>query len=225
MATMKTIRARHAVRAYKDDAIKPDALKRLRTVVDEAARESGLNIQLVENNPEAFNILARFGVVRGARQYVALVVREDTPDEAIGYWGQKIVLEAQDLGLNTCWCALCSRKKSRAKVGEGEKIRLVIAVGYGKTQGEARKTKGFDELAAVEGGLPAPAWFKTAVEAAQLAPTAMNHQNFKLTLRPDGRTVRAEAPEGGFNLVDLGIVKRHVEVAAAECNADFEWEK
>lgn len=107
-------------------------------------------------------------------------------DEAIGYWGQKIVLAAQDMGLNTCWCALCSRKKSHAVVAPGKKIRLVIAVGHGKTQGFTRKTKSVEALSSVECA-KAPAWFAAAMEAAQLAPTAMNNQNFKITLLSDGK--------------------------------------
>lgn len=79
--------------------------------------------------------------MRGARRTAA--------DEAIGYWGQKIVLAAQDMELNTCWCALCSRKKSRAVVAPGKKIRLIIAVGHGKTQGFSRKTKSVEALSSV----------------------------------------------------------------------------
>ena len=145
-------------------------------------------------------------------------------DEVIGYWGQKIVLAAQDMGLNTCWCALCSRKKSRAVVAPGKKIRLVIAVGHGKTQGFPRKTKSIGALSSVECA-KAPAWFAAAMEAAQLAPTAMNNQNFKITLLSDGKTVRIEAPQSGLNVIDEGIVRRNFEIAANEIGADWRWER
>ena len=222
MTIMETIRSRHSVRSYHPDPIAPDALAALQGVVDECAMESGLNIQLVTGNPEAFDIVGRLGIIRGASCHVSFVAEGKSADEAVGYWGQKVVLAAQDLGLNTCWVGFLSRKKARVRLEGGERIRVAIAVGYGKTPGSPRKTKPVGELSVVECG-EVPAWFETAMEAAQLAPTAMNGQNFKVTLHEDGRSVGIDAPSGSYNFVDLGIVKRNFELAADELGADWRW--
>lgn len=232
MITVETIRERHSVREYDGKPLAQAEFDALGAVVGECARESGLDIQLVGDNPEVFNVIARFGLIRGCRTHVAFVVDDAKAgdvtraavDEVIGYWGQKIVLAAQDMGLNTCWCALCSRKKSRAVVAPGKRVRLVIAVGHGKTQGFPRKTKSIGALSSVECA-KAPAWFAAAMEAAQLAPTAMNNQNFKITLLSDGKTVRIEAPQSGLNVIDEGIVRRNFEIAANEAGADWRWER
>lgn len=232
MITVETIRERHSVREYDGKPLAQAEFDALGAVVEECARESGLDIQLVGDNPEVFNVIARFGLIRGCRTHVAFVVdgakaadaTRVAVDGAIGYWGQKIVLVAQDMGLNTCWCALCSRKKSRAVVAPGKKVRLAIAVGHGKTQGFPRKTKGIGALSSVECA-KAPAWFAAAMEAAQLAPTAMNNQNFKITLLSDGKTVRIEAPQSGLNVIDEGIVRCNFEIAANEAGADWRWER
>lgn len=229
MITVETIRERHSVREYDGKPLARVEFDALGAVVEECARESGLDIQLVGDNPEVFNVIARFGLIRGCRTHVAFVVDDVkagdvAADEAIGYWGQKIVLAAQDMGLNTCWCALCSRKKSRAVVAPGKKIRLIIAVGHGKTQGFSRKTKSVEALSSVECA-KAPAWFAAAMEAAQLAPTAMNNQNFKITLLSDGKTVRIDAPQSGLNVIDEGIVRCNFEIAANEAGADWRWER
>ena len=229
MITVETIRERHSVREYDGKPLSRAEFDALGAVVEEFARESGLGIQLVGDNPEVFNVIARFGLIRGCRTHVAFVVDDAkagdvAADEAIGYWGQKIVLAAQDMGLNTCWCALCSRKKSHAVVAPGKKIRLIIAVGHGKTQGFSRKTKSVEALSSVECA-KAPAWFAAAMEAAQLAPTAMNKQNFKITLLSDGKTVRIEAPQSGLNAIDQGIVRRNFEIAANESGTDWHWER
>lgn len=228
MITVETIRERHSVREYDGKPLSRAEFDALGAVVRECTRESGLDIQLVGDNPEVFNVIARFGLIRGCRTHVAFVVDDAKAgdvgeDEAIGYWGQKIVLAAQDMGLNTCWCALCSRKKSRAVVAPGKKIRLIIAVGHGKTQGFTRKTKSVEALSSVECA-KAPAWFAAAMEAAQLAPTAMNNQNFKITLLSDGKTVRIDAPQSGLNVIDEGIVRCNFEIAANEAGADWRWE-
>lgn len=229
MITVETIRERHSVREYDGKPLSRAEFNALGAVVEEYARESGLDIQLVGDNPEVFNVIARFGLIRGCRTHVAFVVDDAkagdvAADEAIGYWGQKIVLAAQDMGLNTCWCALCSRKKSRAVVAPGKKIRLIIAVGHGKTQGFSRKTKSVEALSSVECA-KVPAWFAAAMEAAQLAPTAMNNQNFKITLLSDGKTVRIDAPKSGLNVIDEGIVRCNFEIAANEAGADWRWER
>ena len=254
MITVETIRGRHSVREYDGKPLSRAELDALGAVVEECARESGLDIQLVGDNPEVFNVIARFGLIRGCRTHVAFVVddakargatsganaaangateadcvemrgaRRTAVDEAIGYWGQKIVLAAQDMGLNTCWCALCSREKSHAVVAPGKKIRLVIAAGHGKTQGFSRKTKSVEALSSAECA-KSPAWFAAAMEAAQLAPTAMNNQNSKITLLSDGKTVRIDAPKSGLNVIDEGIVRCNFEIAANEVGADWRWER
>lgn len=229
MITVETIRERHSVREYDGKPLSRAEFDALGAVVRECTRESGLDIQLVGDNPEVFNVIARFGLIRECRTHVAFVVDDAKAgdvgeDEAIGYWGQKIVLAAQDMGLNTCWCALCSRKKSCAVVAPGKKIRLIIAVGHGKTQGFSRKTKSVEALSSVECAKE-PAWFAAAMEAAQLAPTAMNNQNFKITLLSDGKTVRIDAPQSGLNVIDEGIVRCNFEIAANEAGADWRWER
>lgn len=229
MITVETIRERHSVREYDGKPLSRAEFDALDAVVEECARESGLDIQLVGDNPEVFNVIARFGLIRECRTHVAFVLDDAkagdvAADEAIGYWGQKIVLAAQDMGLNTCWCALCSRRKSRAVVAPGKKIRLVIAVGHGKTQGFSRKTKSVEALSSVECAKEL-AWFAAAMEAAQLAPTAMNNQNFKITLLSDGKTVRIDAPQSGLNVIDEGIVRCNFEIAANEAGADWRWER
>ena len=223
MITMETIRARHSVRRYLDRPIEGDTLKGLEGEIARVAAESGLDIRLVLENPEAFDVVANFGVIKGCSSCIAFIARGDEDDEAIGYWGQQVVLFAQDLGLNTCWALLCARKKIKVDVPEGKRVRLVIAVGYGKFPGKPRPTKGLDELCSVEcggGDATLPDWFSYAMEAAQLAPTGMNRQDFHVALLP-GNTVRLDARPGGLRSIDKGIVRRNFEIAANETGADW----
>ena len=63
-------------------------------------------------------------------------------DEKCGYWGEKIALYVQTLGMNTCWVAMTySKRKAHFTIEAGEKLCLVIAVGYGLTQGIPHKSK------------------------------------------------------------------------------------
>lgn len=213
MTDLEAIRARHSVRNYYEKPLSDEDAAALRDVVDDAARQSGLNIQLLQNNPEAFDLVARFGLISGCSTCIAFVAHKHDQDETIGYWGQLIVLEAQKMGLNTCWAALFSRKRCRAICPEGTEARVVIAVGYGKTAGKPRRSKKAEDVVVVEPGAIRPAWFDDAIEAALLAPTGVNRQAFTITLAADG-TVHFAAPGNGLTLIDLGIVRRNFELAA-----------
>lgn len=125
--------------------------------------------------------------------------------------GERLVLKAQQLGLNTCWVAMTYKKIPGAfKVENGEKLTVIISLGYGKTQGVGHKVKGVEQVSNVSA--ETPDWFKAGVEAALLAPTAMNQQKFILTY--DNGKVSAKAGNGFYTKLDLGIVKYHFEIGA-----------
>ena len=221
MDMMELIRARHSVRQYREKSLDEISVQRLTEVIEQYNREGGLHIQLVRDEPKAFTgPMAKYGSFRGVSNYFA-IAGKDAPDldERGGYYGERLVLLAQELGLNTCWVALTySKKKARIELSGGERLVIVIALGYGETQGHARKTKPIEKLCEVTGEMPD--WFRRGMEAAQLAPTAVNQQQFCIKLHEDG-TVSAKALPGVCNKIDLGIVKCHFTLGAGEEN--FRW--
>lgn len=213
MNLMEAIDRRHSVRQYKNKPLEAELIKALQEEIDVCNQESGLHIQLVTNEPKAFSgFMAHYGKFRGVANYIAMIGKKEAGlDEACGYYGERLVLKAQQLGLNTCWVALTfSKIKTAFSVDQGEKLCVVIAVGYGETQGAAHKSKTYSQVA--ETDKEAPDWFKRGVEAALLAPTAMNQQKFKFTLK--GNQVSAKAGMGACSKIDLGIVKYHFEIGA-----------
>ena len=215
MDLLEAIKSRHSVRSYTDKKIEGETLTQLRQTVDECNQKSGLSIQLCLNEPNAFTgMMARYGKFQNVKNYIALIGKKDNSlEEKCGYYGETIVLKAQQLGLNTCWVAMTySKGKSAAVVKPGEKLVIVIALGYGETTGVQHKLKAIEELSSVNSA--APEWFRAGVEAAQLAPTAMNQQKFRFEL--DGNLVKASAGSGFYTKVDLGIAKYHFEIGAGE---------
>lgn len=221
MELLEAIGMRHSVRSYEDREIEKEAREALEALIADCNEESGLSIQLVTNEPEAFGgRMAHYGKFSGVGNYIALVGRKSSDlDEKCGYYGERIVLKAQTLGLNTCWVGMTySKVKTAFKVEDGEKVCAVIALGYGKSQGVAHKSKRPDEVMTIpEDG--APEWFMKGIRAALLAPTAMNQQKFTFFL--SGNEVSVKAGIGFFSKVDLGIVKCHFELAAGKDN--FVW--
>ncbi len=221
MDIMQAMRERHSVREYTDRKIEGEALEKLQAEITSCNKESGLNIQLITGDSEAFDsFLAHYGKFSGVENYIAIVGKKSSDlQEKGGYYGEKIVLTAQMLGLNTCWVALTfSKRKAKHKIGKGESLVCVIAIGYGKTNGKPHKNRSIDPLCSFNGDMPG--WFMSGMDAAMLAPTATNQQKFRFTLLGSNR-VKAEATGGFYSKVDLGIVKYHFELGAGTENFQF----
>ncbi len=227
MTLQEAIEVRHSVRAYKDQLLAEDVAKRLEEEIAEVNQAGHLHVQLIQNEPKAFQgTLAKYGKFRNVTSYLVMAGKKaEDLDERIGYYGEQLVLLAQTLGLNTCWVGLSYRKIPDTYVlEEGEVIKAYISIGYGETQGVNRKSKTVKQVSNMSD--ITPSWFKRGVEAALLAPTAVNQQKFSfeyLGMKDDRHQVRAKK---GFSLVgytqmDLGIAKYHFEIGAGKEN--FDW--
>jgi nitroreductase len=227
MTILEAIEARHSVRAYQDRPLAADVVKAMEEQIATVNHESGLHIQLIQNEPMAFlGTLAKYGKFRNVKNYLVVAGRKtEDLDERVGYYGERLVLLAQTLGLNTCWVGLSYSKVPGTYVlEEGEKIACYIALGYGETQGVSHKIKTVKQVSNTSD--TTPSWFKKGVEAALLAPTAVNQQKFSFEYvgEVDGRH-RVRAKRGfsliGYTQMDLGIARYHFEVGTGKEN--FEW--
>ena len=168
MELQEALQERHSVRDYTDQPIDPAAVRRLEEEIAACDRAGGLHIQLATGEPEAFTgLLPHYGKFRGVRNYLAMVgPKGPALEETVGYYGQRLVLCAQQLGLNSCWVALTFRKgKVRCEIAPGEKLACVISLGYGVTQGVPHKSRPMADLCRVDGDMPD--WFRRGMEAGQ----------------------------------------------------------
>lgn len=211
MEILELMKARHSVRQYTGQPIEAEKRQALDALAKSCSAQSGMNIQILYDEPKCFDaMMAHYGKFSGCRNYIALVGKKGADlDEKAGYYGEQLVLKAQELGLNTCWVAM-THGKSAAKIEKGEKQAILISLGYGQTQGVPHKSKPLAEVC--NAADDAPDWFARGMEAVLLAPTAMNQQKFRFTLQGD--RVTAAATGGFYSKVDLGIVKYHFEAVS-----------
>ena len=235
MTLQEAIEARHSVRAYKDQPLNEEIVKVLEDEIVRLNDEGQLHIQLILNEPKAFQgTMAKYGKFRNANNYIVMAGKKaDDLDERVGYYGEHLVLLAQTLGLNTCWVGLSySKVPGTYELDEGEKIACYIAIGYGETQGVGHKIKTVEQVSrSVVGSSKntsdiTPSWFKKGVEAALLAPTAVNQQKFSFEyVGMDNNRHQVRAKKGfsmiGYTKMDLGIAKYHFEIGAGKDN--FIW--
>ncbi len=223
MTLQEAIVARHSVRQYQERPIEAGIIKRLNDEIALCNQEGGLHIQFVLNEPKAFTGgMVKYGRFVGVRNYMAMVGPKGA-DEKVGYYGERIVLLAQTLGLNSCWVGLSVGKQpDRYTIGAGEKLHCVIAIGYGATQGVQHPMRPMENFIKINETMPE--WFRRGMEAAILAPTAVHQQKFEFEL-VDDHTVAARTRFSlvGWAKLDLGIVKYNFEVAAGKEN--FNWRR
>lgn len=227
MTELEAIQTRHSVRKYLDKPIEAEKVKAMQDCIAECNRAGGLHLQLVTNEPQAFkgSNAPMYGKFEGVSNYIALVAPKGSAgDELTGYYGEKVVLLAQTLGLNSCWVGLTFKKvKTAYSVAQGEELKGVIALGYGATQGVQHPQKRtIDDAAVNKSGKPFPEWFMRGIEAALLAPTAVNQQKFEFVLHPDNHVeAKTKFSFIGYTRIDLGIAKYHFKLAAGKKN--FNW--
>lgn len=227
MTLEEAIGARHSVRRYLSRPLPEDVAEILRRKVGEVNERGGLHVQLVLNETKAYTGLFAYGKFYGVENYFVMAGRKAQDlDERIGYYGEQLVLLAQTLGLNTCWTGLSYRKVRGAYTLSGdEKIGCMIALGYGADGGTGHKVKTVGQVSNADEA-DAPGWFRKGVEAALLAPTALNQQKFRFDYLPAAAGLPRVAARPGFSPVgytrmDLGIAKFHFETGAGREN--FEW--
>ena len=251
---MEAIRRRHSVRQYKDEPLTAEEIATLSAAIDAVNERGRLHVQLVLNEPEAFRGgMVKYGKFENANNYLVMVGDKNSKgcvgqpgtkagvvdgiglDERCGYYGEQLVLLAQQIGLNTCWVGMKTKKVPGAyQLAAGEKVVLVIAIGHGRNRGVPHKGKSAAEVGGLsaestsargaEGGSgmgsgAEPDWYLAGLEAAALAPTAMNQQKFRFSR--EGDAVSLTSKWGPFSKVDMGIVRCHFEIGAGVEN--FRW--
>lgn len=210
---------RHSVRKYNSVPIPSDVVKTLREEIERCNVRGCLDMQLITDHPDAFDgIVSKVMKFSGVRNFIIVTGHDDEGlHRRAGYYGEKIVLLAQSLGLNTCWSIPSpNHKKGGYDLKAGYKTVCMIAIGYGIDQGVPHKSKPIEQFADVDG---APGWFVDGVRCAMLAPTGVNRQGFRF--ERDGTRVRLIGGSGTLGRIDTGIVRYHFEHGAGREN--FTW--
>lgn len=223
MTIIEAIKERHSVRKYIDRPLAETDISRLNDEISRLNKEGNLNMQLVVNERKAFKSFLAYGIFSNVANYIMVIGRRsDSLEYRAGYYGEKLVIFAQSIGLNTCIVGLTYKKIDGAfEVGNDEKILYCIAIGYGEKDGwRKHKIKSPDQVS--NENADSPEWFRNGVEAALLAPTAVNQQKFYFEyIAPDKVRPIRKSSMAGYTKIDLGIAMYNFEIGAGKDN--FNW--
>lgn len=225
MNNLEAIELRQSRRTYIDKPISANQLLQLNTYIDKVNSISGLSIQFVKNNKEAFKgFNPVYGMFSGVQNYFALIGKQSDVNlkEKAGYYGELLILEATKLGLGTCWVgATFNKNNCPCVINKDDSFICIITVGNITEQRGFKEsliyktvhrgTKTLEEM--YEADTPAPEWFLTGMRAVQKAPSAVNKQPviFKLL---NGKITAEVKDISSYQAIDLGIAKAHFEIGS-----------
>lgn len=223
MTLLEAMDERRSRRLYLSQPIETAVQSKLQSLIDSYNAASGLSIRFVEDGSSAFNSFRKsYGLFSGVRSLFVLVGSKTDPNlkEKAGYYGEMLVLESTTLGLGTCWVGGTFQTQSiLAQLNEDEELACVIPVGYVEAlsfkekmvhQMVAGKSKSVDQLLRSEETIPEV--ILNGMRAVQKAPSAANRQPVRFQYDKGVLTVYT-VDDGKFNLIDLGIVKAHFQLA------------
>ncbi len=257
-SAIEAIKIRVSCRTFSDRPVEPETAGRLRDVLLAGAPVpfgGAVRFQLLDLNElerEEIRTLGTYGVIKGARLFLAGAVRGRKPMEDFGYAMERNILAATGLGLGTCWLGGTFNRSGfagRMNLQAGELLPAVSPVGYpaGRRSMTERifrfgagsgKRKPWGELF-FAGDFMTPldedhaGRYTVPLACVRLGPSASNRQPWRILKDQERdvfhfylkRTPGYDRVFGDVNLqnVDMGIALCHFELAAEELGLPGSW--
>ncbi|MBN2076590.1 MAG: hypothetical protein JW762_13665 [Dehalococcoidales bacterium] len=243
----KVIEKRRSRRRYDERLPKGNHLKRIKSVCEDFRPfESARSVFVQEPPDNVFKgIIGAYGTIKGAKAFIAFVGNSRHPavEEQVGYMGEGIVLDAEASSLNTCWVGGTFKRElvdSLVDLQKNEKVYAITPVGYARKglNLEERVMAGFGlmhrrkSLSETTRGLKKsqwPKWMKLSLEAARIAPSAVNRQPWlflldenSITVAVNDKKLRRESTMS--KRLCCGIAMLHIDVAARNIGIKGKWE-
>jgi nitroreductase len=238
---------RRSRRQYDSTPLEPAQMNDLETICREFRPFPEARAELINASPDEIlrGAIGSYGKIKGAPTLIAFIGDMSDPhvQEKVGYTGEGIILEATAMGLSTCWVggSLFFNRGAAGRcvgIGSNERVLAVTPVGHPVkdfTLEERAMTafglfhvrKPLEEMVTGLGQSEWPYWVKSALEAARLAPSAINRQPWRFHVEHDSITVSLDNPSPNFGIsrrLDCGIAMLHIEVAALDSLVSGRWE-
>ncbi len=239
---LSAVSDRRSRRAYDGRPVAGSDLDAIAATAGEFRPFDDARVVLVRDVPAAFftGLIGSYGKVTGAPSALVFIAdgSSATNAEHCGYTGEGVVLEANALGLETCWISgSFSRSTVTAAMSlePGEVVRAISPVGHAVVRptvtenllygaGRPKHRRELDEIA--PGSAEWPAWAVAGVAAARVAPSAMNRQPWRFRTEDGAVVIAASGPSIPLASVrlDCGIAMLHFELGARSEGCDGAWE-
>ncbi len=223
---------RRSRRKYKQSTLPEDKLERLSSVCQNFHPFPEARAVLVEEPGDRVyrGFIGSYGKIEDAPGYIAFIgnMKSQRVQEAVGYTGEGIILEATAMGLGTCWVGGFFRPEFVAHqipIGKNERVLAITPIGFPLDSfsfqeklmigfGRLHKRKPLSKLVI---GTLKQNWMKTALEAARLAPSAVNRQPWRFEIGDNTISINVDKTQDTYKIarrLDCGIAMLHLELGA-----------
>ncbi len=241
--TITTIHKRYSARSYQPRKLTKhdtDALQRLLETCSENPLNIPVRFTLLQTS-EYRKHLGTYGVITGARSFIAATVVSNGDDEALEAYGfsfEKAILGATEMGLGTCWLGGTFARGSFAdavRIRPDEILPCVSPVGYilhkrtllekvmrtaarssrRKPWGSLFFQRSFDNPVQTTGNEQ----FDQMLEAVRQAPSASNRQPWRIVYNPDNGHMHLYLfKQGNYTGNKLGFIIQRIDMGIAMCH-------
>lgn len=238
------IEKRRSRRSYETRLLEPEHLTHVRAICDDFKPFPNNRSVLLTGPPDKVfkGALGPYGKIRGAPAFIAFIGNIENPNvqEQVGYMGEGIILEAEAMNLATCWVALFRPKivEPLIKLEENEQVIAIASIGYTKKResieermmtgfGWTHRRKSLSDLVSGFNEVNYPEWVLGALNAARLAPSAVNRQPWRFQVDSNSIIVSVNSLKRDYGVsrrLDCGIAMLHIEIAARNNGIDGNWE-
>ena len=183
--------------------------------------------------------IGSYGKIENAPGYIAFIgdMGSSRVQEAVGFTGEGIILEATTLDIGTCWVGGFFRPDEvnrQIPIAKNERVLAVTPVGIPQDflsfqeklmigVGRLHKRKRLSELVS---GTQKQGWMQTALEAARLAPSAVNRQPWRFVCGDRSISVSFDKKRDTSKIsrrLDCGITMLHLELGARHSGVSGSW--
>jgi nitroreductase len=232
---------RRSRRKFKPIMLPEDKFDRLSSVCQDFQPFPEARAVLVDEPGDRIyrGFIGSYGKIEDAPGYIAFIGEMDSPQvqEAVGYTGEGIILEATGLGIGTCWVGgyfYPEAVANQISIEPYERILAVTPIGIPEDSfsfqeklmtgfGRLHRRKRLDELMTQK---PEQEWMQTALEAARLAPSAVNRQPWRFVLGDRSISITLDKKHETYKIsrrLDCGIAMLHLELGARHAGASGQW--
>lgn len=237
---------RHSRRQFDGRKLPQELFNTLSHFAQELGTQlSGARAVVVAENPDKVfkGAVGSYGKIKGAPAYVAFIGDMNDPhvNEKVGYLGEYFVLEATAQGLGTCWIGGFFKPEvvqAQIRVENGEQVLAVSPLGFAAKEytfeeklmsglAKSHKRKTLDSLLLTQQKEPLANWISSALEAARIAPSAVNRQPWRFSIEKNSVKISMDNHRNSFHIskrLDCGIAMAHLEIAAKHNGVKGQWE-
>jgi hypothetical protein len=259
MTIIETIKIRKSCRTYNNESIEPGKISELKQFLVTNTKTpfgSKVRFQLIDFNEMEIGELKNlttYGVIRGARQFIAgTVEKQPMAMEDYGYCMEKNILKATSMGLGTCLLGGTFKRSGfigKINLGESELLPVISPVGYSSDKrsvvdrmfrfvAASDKRKPWHELFYLNDiytflAKEYSGSFDTPLECVRIGPSASNKQPWRIIKVGDQNTFhfylkRTPAYENiikdiKLQNIDMGIAMCHFDLSAKELGLKGDW--